>query len=87
MLGVIGGMGPLATADFFRKLIDAKLNRRPPFAAVSRIDIERTREEVTITLRTARPGLVIGPKGAEVDKLREELEDMIKRKVAPAVSI
>jgi small subunit ribosomal protein S3 len=66
-----------------RKVIDAKLNRRPPFAAVARIDIERTREEVTITLRTARPGLVIGPKGAEVDKLREELEDMIKRKVAP----
>ena len=66
-----------------RKLIDAKLNRRPPFAAVSDILIERTREEVTITLKTARPGLVIGPKGAEVDKLREELEDMIKRKVAP----
>ena len=38
---------------------------------------------MTITLRTARPGLVIGPKGAEVDKLREELEDMIERKVAP----
>jgi len=66
-----------------RKLIDAKLNRRPPFAAVSDILIERTREEVTITLKTARPGLVIGPKGAEVDKLREELEDLIKRKVAP----
>jgi small subunit ribosomal protein S3 len=66
-----------------RSLIDAKLNRRPPFAAVSDILIERTREEVTITLKTARPGLVIGPKGAEVDKLREELEDMIKRKVAP----
>lgn len=66
-----------------RKLIDRKLNRQPPFAAVSEILIERTREEVTITLRTARPGLVIGPKGAEVDKLREELEDLIKRKVAP----
>src|SRR5688572_7418670 len=66
-----------------RRLIDAKLNRRPPFAAVSDILIERTREEVTVTLKTARPGLVIGPKGAEVDKLREELEDMIKRKVAP----
>ena len=66
-----------------RKLVDRKLNRRPPFAAISDIMIERTREEVTITLRTARPGLVIGPKGAEVDKLREELEDMIKRKVAP----
>src|SRR6185503_2871899 len=66
-----------------RKYIDAKLNRRPPFAAVAEINIERTREEVTVTLRTARPGLVIGPKGAEVDKLREELEDIIKRKVAP----
>ncbi len=66
-----------------RKLIDDKLNRRPPFAAVSDILIERTREEVTVTLKTARPGLVIGPKGAEVDKLREQLEDMIKRKVAP----
>ncbi len=66
-----------------RKYIDEKLNRRPPFAAISEILIERTREEVTITLKTARPGLVIGPKGAEVDKLREELEDLIKRKVAP----
>jgi small subunit ribosomal protein S3 len=66
-----------------RKYVDEKLNRRPPFAAVADIMIERTREEVTVTLRTARPGLVIGPKGAEVDKLREELEDLIKRKVAP----
>jgi small subunit ribosomal protein S3 len=66
-----------------RALIDEKLNRRPPFAAVSDVLIERTREEVTVTLKTARPGLVIGPKGAEVDKLREQLEDMIKRKVAP----
>jgi small subunit ribosomal protein S3 len=66
-----------------RKHLDAKLNRRPPFAAVSEILIERTREEVTVTIKTARPGLVIGPKGAEVDKLREELEDLIKRKVAP----
>src|SRR3954464_13538482 len=66
-----------------RRYIDGKLNRRPPFAAVSEIMIERTREEVTVTLKTARPGLVIGPKGAEVDKLREELEDLILRKVAP----
>src|ERR1041385_1382666 len=73
----------LVEAFKLRKLIDAKLKRRRQFAAVSRIDIERTREEVTITLRTARPGLVIGPKGAEVDKLREELEDIIHRKVAP----
>src|ERR687890_611545 len=54
-----------------------------PKAAISDILIERTREEVTVTLKTARPGLVIGPKGAEVDKRREELEDLIHRKVAP----
>lgn len=76
--------GTFLVEDYkIRRLIDAKLNRRPPFAAVSDILIERTREEITITLKTARPGLVIGPKGAEVDRLREELEDMIKRKVAP----
>ncbi|HYO09031.1 MAG TPA: 30S ribosomal protein S3 [Tepidisphaeraceae bacterium] len=76
--------GDFLVEDFrIRNLIDKKLNRRPPFAAISDIFIERTREEITITLKTARPGLVIGPKGAEVDKLREEIEDMIHRKVAP----
>ena len=76
--------GDFLGEDFrVRKYIDQKLNRKPPFAAVSDILIERTREEVRITLRTARPGLVIGPKGAEVDKLREELEDLIGRKVGP----
>jgi small subunit ribosomal protein S3 len=76
--------GNFLIEDFkLRRYVDNKLNRRPPFAAVSDIIIERTREEVTVTLRTARPGLVIGPKGAEVDKLREELENLIGRKIAP----
>src|SRR6476469_9771689 len=76
--------GNFLVEDFrIRRMVDQKLNRRPPFAAVSDILIERTREEITVTLKTARPGLVIGAKGAEVEKLREELEDMIKRKVAP----
>jgi small subunit ribosomal protein S3 len=76
--------GNFLVEDFkVRRHIDTKLNRKPPFAGIADILIERTREEVTVTLRTARPGLVIGPKGAEVDKLREELEDLIKRKVAP----
>ena len=66
-----------------RKMIDSALNRQPPFAAVSDVIIERTREEVTVTLRTARPGLVIGPKGENVDRLRERVEDLIHRKVAP----
>ena len=76
--------GDFLVEDFkIRRHIDAKLNRQPPFAAIADVLIERTREEVTVTLKTARPGLVIGAKGAEVDKLREELEDLIKRKVAP----
>ena len=64
-----------------RKYIDERLNERPPYAAVAKVEIERTRNEVRIVLHTARPGLVIGPKGAEVDKLREEVENLIDRKV------
>jgi len=76
--------GDFLGEDFkIRRHIDQRLNRRPPFAAVADVLIERTREEVTVTLRTARPGLVIGAKGAEVDKLREELELLIRRKIAP----
>ena len=64
-----------------RAFIDNRLNRQPPYAAISEVQIERTREEVKVTLRTARPGLVIGPKGAEVDKLRGALEDLTDRRV------
>ena len=64
-----------------RQFIDQRLNRQPPYAAISGIEIERTREEVKVVLKTARPGLVIGPKGAEVDKLKEALEDVTDRRV------
>jgi len=64
-----------------RKYIDQRLNRHLPYAAVSKIEIERTRSDVRVVLHTARPGLVIGPRGAEVDKLREELEELIDRKI------
>ena len=76
--------GNFLVEDFkVRKLIDPSSTAGRRSRRSAEIIIERTREEVTITLRTARPGLVIGPKGAEVDELREELEDLIKRKVAP----
>jgi len=65
-----------------RKYVDERLNRRPPYAAVSQIEIERTRSDVRVILHTARPGLVIGPKGAEVDRLREELENLVDRKIS-----
>jgi len=64
-----------------RAYIDRKFNRQPPYAAISKITIARTRNEVKVTLHTARPGMVIGPRGAEVDKLREELEHLIGRKI------
>ena len=65
-----------------REYADKKYNKQPPFAAVSKIEIARTRNEVKITLHTARPGIVIGPRGAEVDKLRQDLEVLINRQVA-----
>lgn len=64
-----------------REFVDRRLNRTPPFAAVSDISIERTREELKVILRTARPGLVIGPKGAEVDQLTGDLQKLTGRKV------
>jgi small subunit ribosomal protein S3 len=71
----------LVEDEKMRRFIDNRLNRQPPFAAISSIEIERTREEVKVVLRTARPGLVIGPKGAEVDKLKDALEDLTNRRV------
>ena len=64
-----------------RRFIDKRLNQQPPYAAVASIEIERTREEVKVILHTARPGLVIGPKGAEVDKLKASLEELTNRRV------
>ena len=64
-----------------RKFIQKRLNDQPPYAAVSRVEIERTRNDVKVIVHTARPGVVIGPKGAEVDKLKEALEDLIDRTI------
>jgi len=68
-----------------RRFLDNRLNRRPPNSAVSQIVIERTREELKIIIKTARPGLVIGPKGAEVERMTEELTYMTGRKVAISI--
>ena len=65
-----------------REFVDAKFNRQPPYAGVAKVEIARTRNEVKVTLHTGRPGLVIGPRGAEVDKLREEIEALIDRKIS-----
>jgi len=78
--------GELLVEDYkIRKFLDHRLNRVPPFAAVSDLQIDRTREELKIIIRTARPGLVIGPKGAEVDRLSEQLQFMTGRKVSISI--
>jgi len=71
----------LVEDERIRRFVDDRLNHRPPYAAISGIEVERTREEVKVILKTARPGLVIGPKGAEVDKLKDALEDLTNRHV------
>lgn len=50
-----------------------------PHAGISRIDIERTRERVRIDAHTARPGIVIGRRGSEAERLRKKLEEMESR--------
>ncbi|NIA06222.1 MAG: 30S ribosomal protein S3 [Actinobacteria bacterium] len=62
-----------------RDFLDRRLNRNMPYAAISRVEIERTREEVKLTIHTARPGVVIGARGAEIDKLKGELESLTNR--------
>ncbi len=57
------------------------LKKRLQHAGLSRVKIERTGEQVRIKLFTARPGIVIGKKGAEIEILKKELEKLISRKV------
>jgi small subunit ribosomal protein S3 len=74
--------GELLVEDYrIRKFVDKRLNRTPPFAAVSDIFLERTREELTVIIRTARPGQVVGQKGSEVESLTRDLQAMTGRKV------
>jgi len=60
-----------------RKYLYARLGK----ASVSRIIIERTLKLVTITITTARPGIIIGKGGQEVDKLKEELKKITNKEV------
>jgi small subunit ribosomal protein S3 len=56
-----------------------------PHAAISRIEIERTRERVRVDVHTARPGIVIGRRGVQADEIRGTLEQM-ETKAARAVT-
>lgn len=63
--------------DKIRKYLMARLRK----ASIAKIIIERTLKLVTITIKTARPGVIIGKGGSEVDKLKEELKKVTKKEV------
>ncbi|WP_179335854.1 30S ribosomal protein S3 [Winogradskyella costae] len=67
----------LAEDDKIRKYVHARLSK----ASVSRVIIERTLKLVTVTITTARPGIIIGKGGQEVDKLKEELKKITGKEV------
>lgn len=60
-----------------RKFVKTKYR----YAGIPKIEIERTRDEVKVILHTARPGVIIGRKGQEVERLTGELQELIGRRV------
>ena len=58
-----------------RNLLKSSLDR----AGVARIEIERTRDRVRVDIHTARPGIVIGRRGAEAERIRTDLEKLTKK--------
>lgn len=65
-----------------RNYLSARLSK----ASVAKVAIERTLKLVTITIHTARPGIIIGKGGQEVDKLKEELKKLTKKEVQINIS-
>ena len=67
----------LVEDDKIRRYLRARLSR----ASIAKIIIERTLKLVTVTINTARPGVIIGKGGQEVDKLKEELKKLTKKEI------
>ncbi len=74
--------GKLVEDDQIRKYLNARLGK----AGVSKIMIERSLKLVTVTISTARPGMIIGKGGQEVDKLKEELKKLTGKEVQINIS-
>ncbi|MEI7499730.1 MAG: 30S ribosomal protein S3 [Bacteroidota bacterium] len=72
----------LVEDDKIRKYLNARLSK----AGIAKIVIERTLKLVTVTIHTARPGIIIGKGGQEVDKLKEELKKITKKEIQINIS-
>lgn len=70
--------GALTVED---KKIRLFIKKRLSMAGVAKVEIERAANKVKLRIHTARPGIIIGKKGAEIEKLRSELEKMVKREI------
>ncbi len=92
-LGIIKGWDSYwyGDKDFSKKLVEDNAIRkylevRLAKAGISKIVIQRTLKMVTVTIFTARPGIIIGKGGSEVDKLKEELKKLTKKEVQINIS-
>ena len=75
----VKGIADLVHADIMvKKYINARLDN----AGLAKIEIIRAPKKVTVDIHTSRPGIVIGRRGAEVDKLREELQLLTKQDIS-----
>ena len=73
-----GNFAELVYEDFLlRRYIDKRLKH----AGIAHIGIERTPQRITVDIHTARPGVVIGKKGEEVERLRGELHHLTKKQI------
>lgn len=82
-LGIVKGWDSawFGGKDFSEKIVEDHkireyINARIPKGGISKVVIERTLKRITLTVHTARPGVVIGKGGSEVDKIKEELKKL-----------
>lgn len=87
-LGVVKGWDSnwYGGRDYADKIVEDEkirtyLKARLPKGSISKIVIERTLKLVTVTINTARPGIIIGKGGKEVDKLKEELKSLTTKEI------
>lgn len=72
--------------DFAELLVEDKkirdyVHSKYKFAGIPKVEIERTRDEVKVILHAARPGVIIGRKGTEVEQLQDELQALVGRRI------
>ena len=73
--------------DFSRLLFEDQMIRKfikneYGFAGISRVEVERNAEQVKIIIHSSRPGVLIGKKGAKIDKLKNDLQGMTQKRVS-----